>query len=100
MECYFLVRFPSESGLANFLKHFSNLLPLLYTRTSSWDTGRVAPFIEVLITEKMSSVVLLTDRIFIFYMTDVFIGYWLLTDGISIFILEYQGRINAPLHSS
>ena len=55
---------------------------------SSWDTGRVAPFIEVLLTEKMSSVVLLTDRIFIFYKSDVFIGYWLLTDGISIFYMS------------
>ena len=36
-----------------------------------------------------SSVVLLTYRVSIFYMSDEFIGCWLLTDRISIFYLNY-----------
>ena len=57
------------------------------TPCSSWDTGREVPFVYVILTDRVSSVVLLTDRISNFYMSDAFIGSWLLTDGISIFFL-------------
>ena len=40
---------------------------------------------EVLLTDRISSVVLLLDRISIFYMSNAFIGCWLLTDRMSIF---------------
>ena len=71
----------SKCGKRNHFNINENLSGAKAPPCSSWDTGRVAPFVLVLLTDKISLVS-------IFYMSDAFIGGWLLLDGIFILFMS------------